>query len=67
MRYSIEPQYRMYVKGHGFFSFNKNLGTHLSNKYGPKRLDTDKKSTADAIKTASKKEISKKQQKQLVI
>ena len=67
MRYSIVPQYGMYVKGYGFFSFDKNMGTHLSNKYGPKRLDTATKSTADAIKTASKKEISKKQQKQLVI
>ena len=30
------------------------MGTHLSNKYGPKLLDTYKKSTADAIKTVSK-------------
>ena len=29
------------------------MGTHLSNKYGQKLLHTAKKSTADAIKTAS--------------
>ena len=31
----------------------------LSNKYGQKRLDSAKKSTTDAIKTASKREIQK--------
>ena len=31
----------------------------LSNKYGQKRLDSAKKSTADAIKTASKRAIQK--------
>ena len=57
MRYSIEPRDRIYLKGYGFLSFAKNLGTHLSNKYGQKILDTAKKSTTDAIKTASKREI----------
>ena len=40
MRYSIEPRDRIYVKGYGFFSFVKNMGTHptkvaknLSDKY----------------------------------
>ena len=40
MRYSIEPKDRIYVKGYGFLSFAKNMGTHatkvaknLSNKY----------------------------------
>ena len=28
MRYSIEPKERRYVKGYGFLSFAKNLGTH---------------------------------------
>ena len=55
MRYSIEPGDRIYVKGHGFLSFAKNL----SNKYGKKLLDTAKKSTTDAIKTASKRAIRK--------
>ena len=40
MCYSIEPRDRIYVKGYGFLSFAKNMGTHatkvaksLSNKY----------------------------------
>ena len=52
MRYSIERKDRIYVKEYGFSSFAKNMGTHLSNKYGQKLLDTAKKSTTDAIKTA---------------
>ena len=35
------------------------MGTHLSNKYSQKLLDTAKKSTTDAIKTASKRAIQK--------
>ena len=26
MRYSVEPRDRIYVKGHGFLSFAKNMG-----------------------------------------
>ena len=52
MRYSIEPR-------DIFLSFAKNMGTHLSNKYGQKRLDSANKSTTDAIKTASKRAIQK--------
>ena len=59
MRYSIEPRDRIYVKGYGFFSFAKNIGKDLSNKYGQKHLDSAKKSTTDAIKTASKRAIQK--------
>ena len=59
MRYSIEPRDRIYVKGYGFLSFAKNMGKSLSNKYGQKLLDSAKKSTADAIKTASKRKIQK--------
>ena len=62
MRYSIE---RRDVKGYGFLSFAKNMGKNLSNKYGQKLPDSAKKSTTDAINTASKREI-QKQQKQLV-
>ena len=72
MRYSIEPRDRIYVTGYGFLSFTKNMGRHankvaniLSNKYGQKLLDTAKKSTTDAIKTAPKEQF-KKQQKQLL-
>ena len=50
---------RIYVKGYGFLSFAKNMGKSLSNKYGQKLLDSAKKSTTDAIKTASKRAIQK--------
>ena len=40
-------------------SFAKNIGKNLSNKYGQKFLDSAKKSTTDAIKTASKRAIQK--------
>ena len=59
MRYSIEPRDRIYVKGYGFLPFAKNMGKSLSNKYGQKLLDSAKKSTTDAIKTASKRAIQK--------
>ena len=59
MRYSTEPRDRIYVKGYWCLSFAKNIGKSLSNKYGQKLLDSAKKSTADAIKTASKRAIQK--------
>ena len=59
MRYSIELRDRIYVKGYGLLSFAKNMGTHLSNKYSQKLLDTAKKYTTDAIKTSSKRAIQK--------
>ena len=59
MGHSIEPRDRIYVKGYGFLSFAKNMGKSLSNKYGQKLLDSAKKSTTDAIKTASKRAIQK--------
>ena len=66
MRYSIEPRDRIYVKGYGFLSFAKNMGTHatkvaknLSNICGQKLLDSAKKSTTDTIKTTSKRAIQK--------
>ena len=66
MRYSIEPRERRYVKGCGFLSFARNIGTHaakvikkMSNKYSQKLADAAKKSATDAIKTASKREIQK--------
>ena len=66
MRYSIEPKDRKYVKGYWFLSFGKSMGKNLSSTYGQKLLDSAKKPTTDAIKTASKGQL-KKQQKQLVI
>ena len=46
---------KIYGKGYGFLSFAK----RLSDKYGTKLLDNTKKSTIDAIKTASKRAIQK--------
>ena len=61
MRYSTESRDRIYVKGYGFLAFAKNIGKNLSNnKYGQKLLDSAKKSTTDAIKTASKRAIQKR-------
>ena len=59
MRYSIELKDRIYVKGYGFLSFAKNIGKNLNNKYNKNLFDTAKKSTTDAIKTASKRAIQK--------
>ena len=73
MRYSVEPMEKRYVKGYGFLSFARNIGTHAakivknrSNKYSHKLVDTAKESAADAIKTASKEQF-KKRLKQLEI
>ena len=49
----------IYVKGYGFSSFAKNMGRHLSNRYGQKLLNGATKYTTDAIKTVSKREIQK--------
>ena len=51
--------YRIFCIGYGFLSFAKNMGKSLSNKYGQKLLDSAKKFTTDAIKTASKRAIQK--------
>ena len=59
MGYSIEPRERGYVKGYGFLSFAKNIGTNISNKYSQKLVDTARKYAIDAIKTASKRAIQK--------
>ena len=64
--YSIEARERRHVKGHGFLSFVRNIGTHaakvaknMNNRYSQKLVDTAKKSATDAIKTASKRAIQK--------
>ena len=41
MRYSLDPNYRKYVQGHGFLSFERNFG----DKYGKKLMNTAKKHT----------------------
>ena len=68
MRYSIEPKERRHVRGYGFLSFGRNIGTHaakvaenMSNKYSQKLVDTAKKSVADdCFKTAVVKDCFKK-------
>ena len=57
MRHSIETKDRIYVKGYGFLSFAKNKGKSLGSKYGQKLLQSAKKLTTDAIKTASKRAV----------
>ena len=59
MRYSSEPRNRIYIKGYGFLPLAKDMVKSLGNKYGQKLLDSAKKSTTDAIKTASKRAIQK--------
>ena len=59
MRYSIEPRERRYVKGYGFLSFAKNIGKHLSHKYGQKLADTAKKICNRCIKNCYQKSNSK--------
>ena len=48
MRYSIEPRDEIYVKGYGFLTFAKNIGTHatkaaknMSNKYSQILLNNE--------------------------
>ena len=50
------------MKGYGFLCFGENMSkslSNLSNKYHQKLLDSAKKSTTDAIRTASKISIQK--------
>ena len=59
MRYSIEPRDRRYVKGYGFFSFSKNIGKNISNKYSQKLPDSVKMSATYAIKLLQKQQFKK--------
>ena len=66
MRYSIEPKETRHVKGYGFLSSARNIGTHatkvaknMSNEYSQKLVDAAKKSATDAIKTVSNRAIQK--------
>ena len=51
MRYSTESKFRKYVKGYGFLSFARKLGS----KYSKKLIDTATKTGIDAAKTAFKR------------
>ena len=59
MRYSIEPRDMSICKRIWVFAFCKKHGKNLINKYEQKIIDTAKKFTTDAIKTASKRAIQK--------
>ena len=59
MRFSMEPKTRIYVKGYGNLSFDKNIGKNICSKYSQKLIDSAKKSATDAMKTASKRSIQK--------
>ena len=54
MCYSIKPRDSILIKGYGFLPFAKSIGKNLSGKFGQKPLHSAKKSTTDALKTASK-------------
>ena len=55
--YSLEPKYRVFVKGYWILSFAKDIGKNVSSKYGQKLLDHAKQSAEDALRTASKRAI----------
>ena len=64
MHYSIEPEDRIFVKGHGLLSFAKNMGKNIgknfSNKYSQKRFHcTEINFATYALQTASKRAIQK--------
>ena len=58
-RYSVQPRDPIFVKGHGFLSFAKNMGKNivksisknLGSKYNQKPLDNAKQSATVALKT----------------
>ena len=60
LRYSIKPKHGRYVKGYGFLFFGKNICKSVIGKYIQKLPDGAKKSTTDAIKTASKRVVQKR-------
>ena len=53
MRYSLEPNYRKYVKSYGFLSFARKF----RDKYGKKLIGTATKTVKDAAKTPSKRAV----------
>ena len=59
MCYSVEPRDGIYVKAYRFLSFAKNIGTHLSNKYSQKLLDSAIKIYNRCTKNGFKKSNSK--------
>ena len=67
MRYSLEPNYRRYVKGYGFLSFARKFGDKYgktlmntatkvgTSNYGKKIVDKTKKQGSEFAKIAGKK------------
>ena len=66
-QYSVQPRDQIFVKGHGFWPFARNMGKSISknisknirSKYSQNLLDHAKQSATDAIKTDSKRAIRK--------
>ena len=69
MDYSVQPRERIFVKGYCILSFAKKMGENigknisktLSGKYNQNILDHARQSATEALKTASKRAIQKKQ------
>ena len=67
MRYLVQPRDHLFVTGHEFLSFPKNIGKNLgkkisktlNGKYSQKLFDHAKQSATDEFKTSSKKVIRK--------
>ena len=67
MRYSVQPRYRIFVKGCRFWYLaktmgkndDKNISKYLSGKYSQKIINHAKQSATDVLKTASKRVIQK--------
>ena len=65
MRCSIQPRYRIFIKGHEFLSLAKNMDKYIrkntsknvSSKYSQRLPDHIKQFATDALKTVSKREI----------
>ena len=55
IRYSAEPKFRQYVKGHSFLLFARKF----RDKYGKKLKDTATKTGIEAAKAASKRVVQK--------
>ena len=50
MRYSLEPSYRKYIRGHGFMSFAKIIGNKYGGKLFDKSIDVGKSMKKNMVK-----------------
>ena len=60
MRYSTEPKFRKNIEEHWFLSFARKFGY----KYGEKSMGAATKTGINTAKTASKRQLFKKQSRQ---